>query len=282
MSTEKICYGDDSEQYLLLHKPSETVLEKGSCLPTVVIIHGGFWKAKYAVGCAAIETLAPFVVEQGLVAVDIEYRRVGNGGGWPETNWDVWQALASLCNCPEVDMSRLVLVGHSAGGQLALWACHGGMEALANRKGMPPLGSLEFKPALCVALSPVADLVAGAERGLSDDGNAIQQYMGGKQPSEAPDEYQAASPSFLLPLRCPTLIVSGTKDADVPPDTVAGFYNKCVAAESTSGDSGAAMVSLVSLPDTDHYQMVNSESSSWTTTWALIKASLPDCSARPV
>ena len=138
----------DSEKtrFLRLHKT------KGSTHGTVVLMHGGYWKNVFGLddsyGNAGTITLAPFFTSKGYVAVELEYRRRDHeGGGWPGTNHDMLDALLCLQklqissaapagmsapeepeawneSCRAINMERLIIMGHSAGGQLALWTAH--------------------------------------------------------------------------------------------------------------------------------------------------------------
>ena len=112
-------YGDSPEQFATLAVPATPGPH-----PVVVLIHGGFWRAAY--GLDLMEPLAADLVRRGYAAWNIEYRRVGQpGGGWPGTLEDVAAAidkLADLADDADLDLTRVSVVGHSAGGHLALWA----------------------------------------------------------------------------------------------------------------------------------------------------------------
>src|SRR3954454_23324427 len=157
----------------------------------VVVIHGGFWRAKW--GRAVMKPVCGDLARRGVAAWNIEYRRIGRGqgGGWPATFDDVAAAIDLLRSVSRgrLDPSDVRVVGHSAGGQLALWA--------ASRGG----------------ISRVAALAAPCNlRTTGDDGAAL---MGGS-PDEVPERYAAADPMELLPLGVPTLLVHGVEDATVP------------------------------------------------------------------
>jgi acetyl esterase/lipase len=159
--------------------------------PVVVVIHGGNWRARY--GKIVTKPIALDLTRRGVAAWNIEYRRVGRGqgGGWPATFDDVADAIELLQSVSRgrIDLSDVRAVGHSAGGQLALWA--------ASRGG----------------ISRVAALAAPCNlRTTGDDGAAL---MGGT-PDEVPERYAAADPMQLLPLGVPTLLVHGVEDATVP------------------------------------------------------------------
>ncbi len=154
--------------------------------PLAVVIHGGYWKANYNLIHTGHMSLA--LTEQGIATWTVEYRRVGDpGGGWPATGHDVARAVEFTAELP-VDYGRVVLVGHSAGGQLALWA--------AKRAKLP-----------VVALAPVSDVRESAARNGPE--GAAARFM----PAE---HFAEASPLELLPLGVPQVLVHGTADASVP------------------------------------------------------------------
>src|ERR1700722_10063947 len=113
-------YGTDPAQF------GELWLPAGAAAGTVVVIHGGFWRARY--GLSLGRPLAADLAARGYAAWNLEYRRSGGGGGWPATFADVAGGIDLLATVP-VDTSRVVAVGHSAGGQLGVWA--------AGRAGLP-------------------------------------------------------------------------------------------------------------------------------------------------
>ena len=121
--------------------------------PVVILIHGGFWRARF--GLDLMDGLAEDLAARGIASWNIEYRRVGQpGGGCPGTLWDVAQAadhLAHLAARHRLDLTRLVALGHSAGGQLALW--------LAARRRLPASALPDGSPAVAPAVAP---LTAGA------------------------------------------------------------------------------------------------------------------------
>ena len=165
-------YGDDPSQY------AEISLPDGSApAPVVVVIHGGYWSAN--IGAELGRPLATDLVGRGFAVVNVEYRRVGNGGGWPQSGADVAAAVDALRHQgpDRFDLSRIVALGHSAGGQLAGW--------LASRRAAPVVLTG------AVLQSGVLDLVRGSETGLR--GGAVDAYLGGS-PAQKPDAYAEASP----------------------------------------------------------------------------------------
>ena len=176
--------------------------------PVIVLVHGGSWMARY--GRIVMRGLAGDLVRRGFAVWNIEYRRVGGGGGWPATFADVAAAIDHL---PELHaplaLDAVTIIGHSAGGQLALWAA--GRDQLPE--GAP--GFIAGVPAVAVARvvaqAGVCDL-AGAYRRWR--GGAARGLMGGS-PEELPERYAAGDPMCLLPLSVPVLLVHGTLDETV-------------------------------------------------------------------
>jgi acetyl esterase/lipase len=170
--------------------------------PLVVLLHGGFWRQEF--DRRHLRPLAGALARHGQAVAVPEFRRVGGAGGWPETGADVEAALASVAALVRsaapgrVAASPYALVGHSAGGHLALWA---GLRAGPSRV------------ARIVALAPVADLEAGARTQIGE--NAVVHLLGGA-PEERPGRYAEADALRLLPGDVPVTIVHGTEDRQVP------------------------------------------------------------------
>jgi acetyl esterase/lipase len=171
-------YGEHASQFCELHPGGEDV---------AVLVHGGFWRARY--GLDLERELAADLVARGWTVWNIEYRRLGDGGGWPQTGADVVAAIEAL----PVEAARIVAIGHSAGGHLATWAsAHTRLDDVVSQAGALDLYELQ-------------------RRGTSD--NVVRQLLGGT-PDEVPEQYEAATPR--PPARMPLLLVHGTLDEDVP------------------------------------------------------------------
>ena len=144
-------YGGDESQFVLVHLP-----EGEAVVPTLVVIHGGFWKNKYTVHAAAHESIAPAVKSLGWGVVEVEYRRRDSvGGGWPGSKDDIVAAIdGTMASFPRLDGRRLVVLGHSAGGHGALMAC----------------AECSASPKACVAVRRAAPFVleGGGLRGRGD------------------------------------------------------------------------------------------------------------------
>lgn len=174
-------YGDDPSQFGELWGSG----------PVAVLVHGGFWKAEY--GLDLMDRLAADLASRGWAAWNIEYRRLGNGGGVPETLDDVGAAIDALAELDGVDLSRVVTIGHSAGGHLAAWA------ATRDEPRVPVTA--------VVSQAGVLDLERA--RGLRLSNGVVARFLG-DQPTSV------ASPIERLPLGVPALLTHGALDDIVP------------------------------------------------------------------
>jgi len=227
--------------------------------PVAVLIHGGFWRARHRLDL--MDALAADLQARGLAAWNLEYRRIGAGGGWPATFVDVAagvDALTVIADAHHLDVTRMVVAGHSAGGHLALWTA-----ARATLPHDAPGASPRLRPRLAIALAGVCDLVAAAERRLGD--RAAIELMGAS-PEAAPDAYALASPAARLPLGVPQLLVHGTADDSVPVDVSERYQ----AAATAAGDR----CRLLRLPGVDHFALIDPGSDAWRLTADEIGAAL--------
>lgn len=239
----KADYGPDDQQTATLHLP-----DGDGRHPTVVMIHGGFWLARYDAGL--MTPLAEDLADRGYAVWNIEYRRVGADGGWPATLGDVAAAtdhLARIADDHPVDVDRVVAVGHSAGGQLAAWA--------AARPGLPadaPGAGPEVAIHGVISQAGLLDLRRAAERRLG--GRSAQRFLGGS-PDEVPDRYDLASPVERLPLGVPLVAVHGGDDGLVPPDQSRSY----VEAARRAGDDAE----LVLIDGEGHFEHLDTGSEVW-------------------
>jgi acetyl esterase/lipase len=210
----------------------------------LIALHGGYWRARYG-----LEHLRPFcsaLAGRGFLVASLEYRRLGEaGGGWPGTLDDVEHAVASALNevAREGYHTSALLVGHSAGGQLALWAAS--RLKAKPRSGVLPLGGV-------VALAPVSDLAEAFRLKLSD--GVVRELLGGS-PEEVPERYRAVSPVEVLPLGVRTVLVHGTLDEDVPYGLSPPYVQRARAA----GDEAR----LVTLEGAGHFDVIEPDSRCW-------------------
>ncbi len=241
----KVAYGDDRFQFGEIRLPQG----KGP-FPVVMNVHGGFWRAQYSLDHAG--HLCAALAEAGIATWNIEYRRLGNpGGGWTGTFEDVGRAadyLPALANTYPLDVARIVVMGHSAGGHLALWTAARPRFAV----GHPFYASGAFRFKGVVALAPVADLVMAWQLRLSN--GVVEQVLGGS-PASQPDRYAGANPVQLLPLGIPQVLVHGEQD-EIVPISIADHY---VDVAQTRGDDCL----LERLPTAGHFEVIDPFAREW-------------------
>lgn len=235
-------YGDEPAQV------AELLLPSAAAVGVVVLVHGGYWQAGYDRHLE--DKVAVDLVRAGWAVWNLDYRAVGDGGGWPSTFADVAAGadrLAAAARDHRLPLDRVVAVGHSAGATLALW--------LVARAGLPA-GAVGAAPKVRVtavaAQAGVDDLAAGSRTGLG--GGAVDQLMGGG-PDDVPDRYALADPAQRLPLRVPVLVVTGADDDVVPPDQSRAF----AAAARAAGDD----VRLAVVPGEGHFEHLDPASGVW-------------------
>jgi acetyl esterase/lipase len=246
VQTIRIRYGDHASQWIDLSLPDSV----DGRLPVVIFIHGGYWRDVH--GADQGEPLVADLVAAGVAAVNVEYRRVGRssvhgGGGWPATFLDIAAAIDSLDGRDELDLDRVVAVGHSAGGQLAAWA--------AARTGLPadaPGADPRVRLSAYVSLAGVLDLISGARERL--DNGAVQNFLGG-EPDQRPEAYALSSPINRLPIGIPGVCLHGTKDDRVPYEQTRTF----VAAATRAGDDCRSFT----LVGTGHFEYRDPSSAAW-------------------
>lgn len=224
---EVITYGDDPSQFVELYRP------EGSSRGVVVVIHGGFWKAAYDYTLG--QPLARSLADQGWTAWNIEYRRVGNGGGTPQTFDDVTAAIDALAEVDDLDLSTVVTLGHSAGGHLAVWAA----------------GREDPKVAITHAISQagVLDLVMSERMGL---GGGSAAALLGHVPG--PDDAQW-DPQQQIPLDVPVWCVHGVDDVIVPLGQSEGYV--------VDAQAAGAQAQIVRVQG-DHFVVIDPSSEAWT------------------
>ncbi|HZD93131.1 MAG TPA: alpha/beta hydrolase, partial [Candidatus Sulfotelmatobacter sp.] len=206
--------------------------------PIVFFIHGGYWRAKYDLTYSG--HLCNALKKKGIATWNVEYRRVGNsGGGWPGTFEDIRSAYHQLLEHNDarakLDLKRLCVAGHSAGGHLAL--C---------------LAAFEPSVKHVLSLAGVLDLRRAWELHLSND--AVAEFLGGK-PSEVPEHYREASPAERSIPNAVQKLVHGTADDSVPYEIGKGYADR----KRKSGER----VELITLPQTGHFEIVDPGSSVW-------------------
>ena len=226
-------HGDDPSQFAELYRPA------GPSRGVVVVIHGGFWKAAYDYTLG--QPLARALVADGWTAWNIEYRRVGNGGGTPQTFDDVAAAIDALAEVEDLDRSIVVTLGHSAGGHLAVWAA----------------GREEPRVAVTHAISQagVLDLVMSERMGLG--GGSAAALLGH---APGPDDAQR-DPQQQIPLDVPVWCVHGVDDADVPLGQSEGYV--------VDAQAAGAQAEVLRVPG-DHFAVIDPDSEAWAATVAVL------------
>ena len=237
-------YGEDSNQFgdLYLPAPSDTPH------PVIILVHGGCYRAQYDL--KPLGNICKALVAQGLAVWNIEYRRMGNGGEYPNMFLDVAQAadyLRQIADTHHLDLKHVITVGHSAGGHIALW--------LAGRHKIPQSSELYSANPLSikrvVVLAGVVDAIHAIENGICEGGLSVM--MGG-EPDAVPENYQVADPRALLPIGIPQIHIVGEHDTEMMDN-----FNSYLNVAKQKGDT----IDLIVPPDAGHFEIVDVSSTAW-------------------
>lgn len=247
-----VAYGDHPDQVADLRFPKLPAASR----PLVIVVHGGFWRAEY--DRSHTGPMAADLAARGYSVAQVEYRRTGQpGGGWPATFADVAAGVSAL---PALVARATptghpapgppVLVGHSAGGHLALW--------YAAAHPAAALGGV-------LALAPVCDLVEAYRLDL--DAGAVAALLGGG-PDQVPNRYADADPAQRLAATAPTVVVvHGVLDEQVPIALSRGYVSRARA--------HGADVRLIELPGVEHFGLIDPLTSAWTTVTDVLRTLHP-------
>jgi acetyl esterase/lipase len=229
---DRLPYGSDPNQFGELRVP-----KTGGPFPVVVNIHGGYWRAKYDLKHAG--HLCAGLTAKGLATWNLEFRRVGNaGGGWPNTFEDVrrgYHYVSQISQRYNLDSSKVLVMGHSAGGQLAL--CLAGHEPSLKR---------------VISLAGVVDLQQAWELHLSD--NAVVAFLGG-EPSSVPGHYREADPMQLKISQATQWLIHGASDDTVPPFLSRNYTEQ----KKKRGEN----VHYLEISTAGHFDLIDPRSSAW-------------------
>jgi acetyl esterase/lipase len=256
----RIAYGTDPLQFGELRVPSHPGPH-----PVAIVVHGGCWVAKLgnlderAVAIDNMRPLAAALAEAGIATWNVEYRRLGHiGGGWPGTFHDIARAadfVRTLAAANELDLRRVIAIGHSAGGHLVMW--------LAARAKLPETSDLYTRNPLplsgVVNLDGPPDLKATIPLQQPICGSPVVTNLIGGSPHEQPERYRAASPVELLPLGVRQELFAGRMfAAQVAP------YE---AATKQAGDTLHATV----LAEAGHFVFIDPKSDVWPQVLAAVR-----------
>jgi acetyl esterase/lipase len=244
----RFSYGDDANQVGELRVPSGV-----GPYPIVILIHGGCFRADFA-KFGELGPIGDALKAKGIATWNIEYRRLSQpGSGWPGTYLDIGRGvdyLRSIATQNHLDLKRVIVVGHSNGGNFALWA--------AARSHLPKSSPVYLSDALPVRgvidLAGPPNIEAFIPYEKVCGGAVVEQILGGK-PADVPDHYAQASAMTLLPLGVPQTLIWGQEDALVPL-ALGETYTKMA---KHAGDS----VRLLVLPAAGHFEIATPFSPAW-------------------
>jgi acetyl esterase/lipase len=251
----RLQYGQNPQHFAELRLP-----DGRGPFPFLFVIHGGFWQSAY--NLSHISHLCAALTRKGVITCNLEYRRLGDsGGGWPGTFQDVSLAtnhiLGMISSDRRVDAARTAVLGHSAGGHLALW--------LVSRHRIPKASPLhsgqKYRLGSAVSLAGVCDLRRAFQQRL---GNGVVAKLIGGTPNQYPERYDAGSPIELLPTETRQVLVHGTADDIVPVSQSENFVERA--------EQLGEHPNLVKLDGVGHFELIDPESDAWST---VVEAVLP-------
>ncbi len=241
----RVSYGEGADNFGILHLPGGEGPH-----PVVVMVHGGGWLEEHDL--SYFEPLSQSLADEGVAVWNIEYRRVDGAGGWPATLADVDDATEALAVSVQeaaggrLDLGRVHLAGHSAGGHLAAW--------IAGRHTLPPDApgtQPQIRPVSATIMAGVFDLSLAATAGHD---KFVRGLLGG-MPEDHPDRYAIASPIEHLPVGLAVTAVHGTADRTVDPVQ----SRKYIEASQAAGDPAELRL----LDGVGHGDFGNVDSPAW-------------------
>ncbi len=245
----RIAYGSDPSQFGELRVPAGLGPH-----PVVVLVHGGCFKAAYAT-LSDLAPMADALKAEGVATWNLEYRRLGQpGAGWPGTYRDVGQGidhLRALAPKHGLDLKRVVVVGHSAGGHLAMWS------AVRRRLQSTSLLALPDPLALrgVINLAGPVDMRDNIQNYEAECGDPVVTQMLGGAPSQTPDNYAQVSASDHLPLGAPQVLIWGEHEPYLPRPLAQAHVERAKAA----GDDAR----LVVVEGAGHFEIASPKTAAW-------------------
>lgn len=249
----RVEYGDEPSQFADVRLPAD----EDTRAPLAILIHGGFWRSRYDL--SHLGHLALALADNGIATCNLEYRRAGEpGGGFPGTFDDIRAGMMlalSLAARHPVDPARTVIVGHSAGGHLALW-----------------MGARHATRLPVIALAPVSNLYEAARLGLSN--GAVSEFLDGT-PETHPERYAFACPSHQSEASATLWVIHGTVDEAVPVELATHHADH-------AREAGQA-VHLELLDGVGHFELIDPLSVAWPVIRHAIRTALgmPDLAGEP-
>ncbi|HTQ53368.1 MAG TPA: alpha/beta hydrolase [Bryobacteraceae bacterium] len=265
-ATGKIAYGADPLQFAEIRVPPG----KGR-FPVAILVHGGCWSARLKglpEAVTSFELLRPIsaaLAEAGIASWNIEYRRLGNeGGGWPGTYRDLSRATDMLRNIApryHLDLGRTIVIGHSSGGQLAMWLA--GRGRLPKKSPLYTDSPLPLQGVVDIDGPPDLETFRAFEQSMCG-GPVITQFFGGT-PAEFPERYREGSVTGLLPTGARQELFVRAK-----PTQIHELLDQYVAAAKKADDP----VRLFTFKGDSHFDGINPKTPDWETVMASIRSLL--------
>ena len=247
--THKLAYGEHADQTGELWLPNSPPPATRQKLPVAILIHGGCWRADLP-GPELVAFLADALRQRGMAVWSITYRRVGTKADkfspYPDTFRDVAAAadkLAELAPTHQLDLSRVVTTGHSAGGHLAMW--------VAARPKLPADSPLFSAKPLAIhasiGIAALPDLQYAKLASAHACGNDTVDLLVDTK-ARGNEAFRDTSLVPMLPLGIPTTLISGVYDAIVAPAHALRYRERAKA----KGEP----VSLVTLDESGHFELI--------------------------